>query len=786
MLREKLLRFLTLPYFPVIAAPFILFAATLLTGRTLFWGLPALQFIPWQAYAWQQLSQGMLPLWNPLNGMGAPLMANYQLALFYPPTWLGYLFAASGGVPAMAWAQTFLIPLHLAWAGVGMVRLAGRLGFGKLPQAIAGLAFGMGGYFVARSGFYSMIWAGAWLPWVIWAASAFAMPVKAENLSRKLIFPGLAVCIGMQLLAGHAQLSWYTIVLAGVWVLVGGWINGGWKGTARGACILAVNGLLGAGIAAVQLLPTAEYLLQSQRSSAVNFDSGLTYSFWAWRFLGLLAPNLFGNPGTGNFWGYASFWEDAVYLGVLPLALAVTTLRGIGRKINSDRWSVLVPMTWVLIGVGVLLALGKNTPLFPLLYRYVPTFSLFNAPARWMVWAVFGLALLAGVGAARWSRPVGKGLRRFRRMTFAAAAITVGAGAAWVLLSSVQVTFIEAAAFLGIWATGSCVLTLYKPRESGTPGAVKWEWAAVGWLVLDLVWAGWCLGPTVSASYFGGNQTSLPASQADGRVYLNGQDEYALKFKRFLRFEDYSAIEDWSALRLVGLPDLNLLPGAQFSYINNFDPIVPGRFARWMDWVDHLTPAQQTRVLPLMDVGSILIRDITLPAGASLQPAAGGERIRWTACASWVTDGESAFSEMVAELSSGGDRLAKTVVLEGNGEQVSAACDPTATGKITIQKEEPGKLTMLSESDTAGFLMIADTWYPGWVATIDGKATTVLRADYLFQGLSIEKGSHQVELRYSPQSVAVGAGLSLLVISALLIWGLTRQHRVQLHKLLAL
>jgi hypothetical protein len=786
MVREKFLKLIALPYFPVIAAPFILYAAPLLTGRTLFWGLPVLQFIPWQAYAWQQLSQGMLPLWNPLNGMGAPLMANYQLALFYPPTWLGYLFAALGGVPAMAWAQTFLIPLHLAWAGVGMARLAGRLGLGRLPQAIAGLAFGMGGYFVARSGFYSMIWAGAWLPWVIWAASAFAVPMKAENLKRKVIFPSLVICLGMQLLAGHAQLSWYTIVLAGVWVLVGAWINGVWKGAARGTGILILNGLLGAGMAAVQLLPTAEYLLQSQRSSAVNFDTGLTYSFWAWRFLGLLAPNLFGNPGTGNFWGYASFWEDAVYLGVLPLALAVTTLQRVGRKGNSNRWGALIVLAWVLICVGALLALGKNTPIFPLLYRYVPTFSLFNAPARWMVWVVFSLALLAGIGAAQWSRPVGKGLRQFRRLTFAAAAITIGAGAAWILIRSVQVTFIEAAAFLGIWATGTCLLTLYKPRESDAPRMEKWEWAAVGWLILDLVWAGWCLEPTLPASYFGTNQAILPASQADGRVYLNGQDEYALKFKRFLRFEDYSAIEDWSALRQVGLPDLNLMPGAQFSYVSNFDPIVPGRFARWMDWVDHLPPAQQEYVLPLMDVGSILKRDITLPIGASLQAVPGGERIRWMACAHWETDDEGAFSKMQAELSSDSADLAKTVVLEGDGNPASASCDPTATGKITIQKDEPGELTFQSDGGTAGFLMIADTWYPGWVATIDGKPVIISHADYVFQGFPIEKGSHQVELRYSPQSFAIGAGFSLFVISTLLIWGLTHQHRVQLHKLLTL
>ena len=92
VIRNLILKLFRLPYLPVILGPFILFAGPLIKGQTLFWGLPALQFIPWQSYATQQIVNGMVPLWNPLNGMGAPFLANYQLALFYPPTWLGYIF----------------------------------------------------------------------------------------------------------------------------------------------------------------------------------------------------------------------------------------------------------------------------------------------------------------------------------------------------------------------------------------------------------------------------------------------------------------------------------------------------------------------------------------------------------------------------------------------------------------------------------------------------------------------------------------------------------------------
>jgi hypothetical protein len=57
----------------------------LLLGEVLFWGLPSLQFYPWREFAMSEFAQGRFPLWNPYNGAGAPLLANYQSALLYPP-----------------------------------------------------------------------------------------------------------------------------------------------------------------------------------------------------------------------------------------------------------------------------------------------------------------------------------------------------------------------------------------------------------------------------------------------------------------------------------------------------------------------------------------------------------------------------------------------------------------------------------------------------------------------------------------------------------------------------
>ncbi|MEE9187783.1 MAG: hypothetical protein V3U36_00345, partial [Anaerolineales bacterium] len=337
-------------YLPLLVFPFILFAPIILSGRALFWGTPLTQFIPWWTYAWDEITRGVLPLWNSILGMGAPLIANYQSALFYPPTWLYFLLYSIGGVPAMAWFQAVMVLLHLIWGSLGMALLIRQLRLGLLAQVIAGLAFGLSGYLVSRAGFLSINAAVAWMPWIILGVTKLIAAynsqsidnphtaVSEENRQNKLVsaFLLLTVSIAMQLLAGHAQTAWYSLILASVWALYFAMTNS--RNTRRSVSsstnestdnsedqaaknILASSGdqvkksptypvvkmlllpgaalLLAIGLAAVQLLPTIEYLLQSQRSAAVDYDFAMSYSFWPWRFLSFVAPDLFGNPVFG-------------------------------------------------------------------------------------------------------------------------------------------------------------------------------------------------------------------------------------------------------------------------------------------------------------------------------------------------------------------------------------------------------------------------------------------------------------------------------------------------------
>jgi hypothetical protein len=747
-----------LSYLPIILLPLILFAGPVFWFEALYWGTPGLQFIPWRVFAWESLINGSIPLWNPYNGMGAPLVANYQTALFYPPGWILYLFAAAGGAPWLAWSHTLLVIMHLIWAGVGMARLLHRLDLGILSQIVGALAFAMGGYLVARSGFFSIVWTASWLPWVILAASQIAAPVRNCPKPEKPFLPiGLLAAVALMLLAGHAQLSWYILLLAFFWVLVGGFYKSGMVGAVRSVIRYGFAAAVGAILASIQLLPTAEYLLQSQRSSALDYETALSYSFWPWRFLTLLAPDFFGNPGHGTYWGYANYWEDAVYIGVLPVLLAFTTASFLWsrNRVQQAQFTALIGFAWIVTLIGFLLALGRNTPVFPFLYNHIPTFNLFNGPARWLIWPLFGLSLLAGVGVDRWRTPSGRGLYWLRLSTAGGFAVTLGAFLAWYFLWDVNSTFIRATALAGLWGLGTGFLTLFKPSQEQSTKRWLWGWIVILWVCFDLLVAGWVLNPTIEASFYRSTPGEFVDHLRGKRTYLSLDDDNYLKFRRFFRFEDFRPIEDPIHLRSVMLPNLNLLEGIHS--VNNFDPIVPARYAHWMQHLVALEPKERYSWLAVMNVGLEEVLDMHEDVGVRFDPIAGGERARWYTCAVFVDDEEAAFHEVKQQLSKND---LERVVLEG-GRRGNECYSGAAEADIAIRSEPSGKVVLIANVSTAGWIFLADTWYPGWEARVNGEKVEILRANYLFRAVEVPAGNHEIEFRYRPISFIVGATVSL-------------------------
>lgn len=773
-------------YAIVLLAPVALFLPMLIRGQVLFWGTPALQFVPWWIAAWHSLQQGILPLWNPLNGMGAPLLANYQLAFFYPPNWILLLLAWLGGpeygAAAVASGFSLLAILHLAWAGLGMAFLLRRLGFPWLAQVLGGIAFGLSGYIVGRLGFFSMVWAAAWLPWVIYFADFIASPVdRIDSLDhiRPVLQPGLTVCFTLQLLSGHAQITWYTILLAIGWVTVGAWRSTPgmrWpKGLLMAWISLGAALLLAAGLAMIQLAPTFEYLRSSHRADAVAYEVAMTYSFWPWRLISLFSPDFFGNPMNADYWGYATYWEDHAYAGLVPLFLAVSTfwllIKRVFQKRRPARWRLL-SFLWALVFIAFFLAFGKNTPVFPFLYRYVPTFSMFQAPTRYLLWVAFAIPILAAIGIEHWRCPTGRGLYWFRLGTAGAFAITLGAGLTFLMSHDIRLTFIRATALTGIWALGFGLLTLAIPFAEKNHRKMLWQWMVIAWTMLDILFTGWSLNTGITTDFYIGKSAAWATVQsiAPGqRIFLSSQEENDLKFQRFLRFKDYTKVEDWENLRKAIIPDINLLDG--IATTGNFDPLVPDRYGRWMKLIESLTPETRAGWLAWMGVGAIEHIDASQTNGVRFDPLSGARRWHWSSCARFIGKAEQSWSELAKEISAP-PQNGRIILIEGNSVHENINCFAIAIPSITLSLDQPNRVVFEINALSSGWFELVDSSYPGWIARIDGKETLINIADGNFRAIYVPSGQHHVEFLYHPSGFYFGELFSILVMLFVILLGM--------------
>lgn len=342
-----------------------------------------LYFYPYWEYRARILLTGQLPLWNPYLFMGAPFLANSQAGGLYPLNWPLIFFAAPVAVKVS-------ILLHLLIAGGGAYGFARRaLRQAPLAALLAAVLFALGGYLTSQVEHVNQLQGLAWFPWLLWT-------IQAAGRGRGGLACWLppALILALQLLAGHTQSTFISLVGVGLYVGVE-WLRIAWadrppgrraalahftRRLVGGGLPLAGVLLLAAGLAAAQLLPMLELSRESLRSGGLDWREAVSFSvspLWLGRAL---------LPGYTR----PMFSEFTAYVGLVGLGLA---WGGIQRK--AHRLALLV-----LVLVGLTFALGAYNPLYSLL-AYWPPFNLFRVPARWLFLFAFGAAMLAGFGLER-------------------------------------------------------------------------------------------------------------------------------------------------------------------------------------------------------------------------------------------------------------------------------------------------------------------------------------------------------------------------------------------------
>src|SRR5579871_858082 len=335
-----------------------------------------------QKYFADELHAGRLPFWTPYVWSGYPFLADPQVGAWYPLNWP---FFAVGVTPrTIQWENFF----HSLIACLGAYALSFHLVRDKRAATLAGLCYGLCGWFVGHSSHTTMVESAAWLPWLLLCYLLWRTTQRRWYIVWSILISGLII------LAGHFQTTLYSFLGLGLFA-VALCIDK----PKESAKLLSVALLIPAGgviLSAVHTLPGLELARQSMRAtfSASTHTEGFLQPGTLFT---LIYPNFYGIM-SGQYSGPADITQYYLYAGLLLLPLACFGLR------NRDvRWTGVL-----LAGFCGWYALGHHAGLYWLMAR-LPAFSSIRAPVNaWFV-AALGLSLLASAGAAavvkKWTAP---------------------------------------------------------------------------------------------------------------------------------------------------------------------------------------------------------------------------------------------------------------------------------------------------------------------------------------------------------------------------------------------
>jgi len=721
-------------YYPLLFVLLVISASfyPLLIGRFFAIGDIRDVYIPIEQFFHTQVVQGHLPAWLADAAWGFPVIASAQIGFFYPP------LLALRQLPLSVYLPILLLA-HFLWLGLGTFLFYRRF-CAPSSAAVGALSFSLGGYIVLHLTHLNIIFSLAWLPWQFLLIYRLASRPLAH---RTILYLGLLLAIPF--LVGQIQIPLLMFIISSVWFLyLRHHFAFSWTCS---FVVLVVVAALVVLMSSVQLLPTYELMTQSTRDiSSASFDimRANQHSFPVYHLPTLLFPRFFANDDM--YWGRRLQIEYGVYIGTFPLIAALLFLF---RPRSKDQPSLptnlydVTPFFLILLITSFLLALGSLSP-FRLL-KIEPSLWVFSAPARWLLFTSFSFSFFAATGADRYFKQPASYRQLFRRLFLILLPFLivcqlilwflVNYSSVWLypylssahqqkissLISSASQSSVSLASLytwlpLLIIFVISCRFVLRHP--------VRWVLSLTA-LELSLLfitttptlpWAD-IISPPATLS-------SLPLSVRSGQARL------------------YSIREGGDTGAYFTNPNSRANATLRQQQRQLFVPLIHTQFnLPGIEW-----PAS-------LDLGAHSAIFSKLRTDDSYE-------LTNTSLAKQLNIGAVLKSSDQSISVSTTDYAPRLELISSNSISTPLAYPKSTNGSFSIDLDVPQLST----------LVVRDSYYPGWRATIDARPTTISVYQDIFRQISVPAGRHQVTFSYYPAYLYVGLIITSLTLSLIIIW----------------
>ncbi len=708
------------------------------------------QNYPYRVFAATSLARGIFPFWNPYVFGGQPFFADIQTAVLYPFNLLQTLWAFDGDLSP--YLVQLVEVLHYFLAGWFTFRFLRASHLEDDSALLGAVAFAFSGFMVTHAIHMNFIFVFIWLPLVL------------EQLERALSGQGLrhallaALFLGISTMGGYPQYSlyiYYTLALYWlVFELTRRPEGEGRRRTGLGSRALAFGFIVAVslGLNAVSYLPAAELAGYTPRAE-MSYAASVEHSLHPLLLVKLLAPKFFGvqYPELNTYWAgdYSAFWETALFVGVLPLMLALSAL-GQLRRNRQVLFAALLAL------IALWLALGRYGLLYRLFFELAPGFDRFRIPGRFSALASLALAVLAAHG---WAGFKARARKRaggfFASGAFrAAAALAVLAVALLALVGGGALDRAFGGALArpevrGI-ATGALIRALLTLAAATGLLALAWRvrdrgtWRAAGLAAAAFVF--------LECYLFGAPFVASKTSPEE--VYR--RTPLVERFQRELERELFRI--NARSLQYSGVMLLPRNSGSihRLFLLEGYNPLQLKRRLGELEDVerrfDLLNVKYEIQVDMQQRQAGFAVNEDRLPRAFLVH--------RWR-----VVEDERVL-EVLAD--SGFDCRAEVVL-----ERDPGIDSPPAAGHIEAEAEvarySQNEIVVRTASGSPGVLVLSEWYFPAWRAWVDGRPVEVLRADHALRAVPLAAGEHEVRFAYRSGPFRLGAALT--VSTALLLAG---------------
>lgn len=702
------------------------------------------QGYPFFSYTAERLASFELPLWNPRIFCGTPFYESFSAPVFYPLRGLPMLLFGPEA------AIRFLFPVHLLLAGFFAWLLLKSAGVSRWGSLTGAVAYSAGAWantlFYAGHGSKVICW--AWFPLVLWAVVRFAG-------TKKLKYMGLGgLAVGMQGLSSHPQMMLYT---GGSALLVCLFLT---KKPAVKSLTANIGGLLGilalgGALAAVQLYPGYVFSRYTQRGEDLSPETAASYSLPPEETLTMFMPGMFGLRhgftdssvnGIPVYFGRLGLRLSSEFIGVAFFILGILgILFGTRTRQKYALGSLCV--------VGAVVSWGGYTPVFDLLYTILPVFRKLRAPHMAAFITTSALALAVGPGFDGLFVAKHKGDLPGKTAIFLgcvsllflvlvpfAGSVSNALQSSWwaghgvsdtspyALLTAKRASLLETDFLRVFAAAGILSIALFlRGKERGGPAVFAGVVVILSLFELVPFNRGFqvYLHNRSIDSMFPGAPV-LEEMAEDGRVFPGGNSLMPLGIKSVTGYHAAKTMETDRLMNLVstGSPWILYQTGMTVLALDQ-------GVATWEEvWPVLSEDAEQ---LPMEPMPRAFIPRSSV-SGSAEDGFLAVER-GWNPRIRSVIENAPSFHDGVL-----------------------------GSAEITIDLPEQVVIETNTASD--GYLVLADTWYPMWSATVNGDETTVYRANGWMRAVPVPAGEHVVEFSYGTAHIRTGALVSLMALAA--------------------